>query len=219
MSNDEQLKQKEGNWFLRSYENNFKKFLVPKVPLWLETYHLTYLTLLWSIGVLASFYFGTSNSMYLYIVPILVILQYITDVLDGAVGRHRDTGLVKWGYYADHFLDFVFMTSLVFGYAIVLGFGPWLFVLYAVMCGFMVSAFLMQGTGETFRISFLKIGPTEGRLFFIIFHTTSVYVGIYKFESLIPYAALFAGFALVVLFLSNQCTLWKKDLSVKQNNT
>ena len=32
-----------------------------------------------------------------------------TDSFDGALGRRRDTGIPKWGYYMDHLLDFVFM--------------------------------------------------------------------------------------------------------------
>jgi hypothetical protein len=45
--------------------------------------------------------------------------QWFTDCLDGALGRYRDTGIPKWGYYMDHFLDFVFMcialnTAIIF---------------------------------------------------------------------------------------------------------
>jgi phosphatidylglycerophosphate synthase len=31
----------------------------------------------------------------------VIVFQYITDLLDGEIGRKRNTGLIKWGFYMD----------------------------------------------------------------------------------------------------------------------
>lgn len=216
MSNNTILKNKTGDWLLKKQEDRLKRILIPKVPLWLETYHLTWLTLVWSLLVLVCFYLGLENQGYLWLVSVLVVLQYLTDLLDGAIGRSRNTGLVTWGYYVDHFLDFIFMTSLIFGYAIILGLNMWLFFLYVIASSFMVSTFLLVSANATFRISFLRIGPTEGRVVFIIFHSVLVYMGIHILHVLLPYITISAAISLTILFLVNQNTLWKRDLSAKQ---
>jgi phosphatidylglycerophosphate synthase len=95
-------------------------FLVPKVPGFLETYHLTMMTLLWCVGIVVCSYLARQNLYWLWLVSLFIVLQYISDVLDGAVGRHRDTGLIKWGFYMDHFLDYVFLMSIIGGYGLLL---------------------------------------------------------------------------------------------------
>ncbi len=206
------LKDKTGRWLLKDYEDRFKAYLVPHLPGWLETYHLTYLTLVWSGFMVMFFYLGVSNPNYLFGVPAVVILQYLTDLLDGAVGRYRNTGLVKWGYYADHFFDFIFMTAIVLGYGLLIGFDLWLFALYAITSGFMVHTFLLVSTNNAFNMGWLGIGPTEGRLIFIILHLILIWVGIDKVAILLPYLVVTAGVGLLILFFSAQANLWKIDM-------
>ena len=43
--------KKTGKWAFANLERRMVTWLVPKVPSWLETYHLTMLTLVWSIGI------------------------------------------------------------------------------------------------------------------------------------------------------------------------
>ena len=106
----------EGYCLMYPFEKAFKNYLVPKISPYTETYYLTYLTLLWSALIIISGLLANKNSLWLLAFSVLIILQYFTDMLDGAVGRYKDTGLVKWGYYADHFLDYIFACSIIFGY-------------------------------------------------------------------------------------------------------
>jgi len=53
MNNEQKKEQfaghkKDGEWFLREAEDKFKNKVIPYIPRFIETYHLTYLTLLWS---------------------------------------------------------------------------------------------------------------------------------------------------------------------------
>lgn len=217
MQKEINLKDKSGDWILKKTEGKFKNFLVPKVPQWMETYHLTYLTLLWSFCVILFFYLGAKNHYYLFLIPIFVVLQYISDLLDGAVGRHRNTGLVKWGYYADHFLDFIFLTSVILGYGVIIGFNIWIFILYTAVCGLMIHTHLLVSANKNFYISFLKIGPTEGRLIFIIVHLVVVFIGINILDILLPYIVFVLILALLIIFFNGQKLLWKEDINNKNN--
>ena len=136
--------KKKGDWILAKAEKRLVTWMVPLVPSFLETYHLTLLTLLWSIGIVAFSFLATKNINWLWGVSSLVFLQYVTDVLDGAVGRHRDTGLVKWGYYMDHLLDYVFLASVIVGYALIFSNIPWYWFMGLLALGgaFMANMFL-----------------------------------------------------------------------------
>src|SRR3989344_877879 len=122
---------KVGKWFLQGAENRLTRFLVPFIPQFIETYHLTLMTLLWSLGVILSGYLAQSDIRWLWLSSLCIFLQYITDLLDGAVGRERGTGLIKWGYFMDHFLDYIFFTALVMSYAFIFPIAT-LFILMAL---------------------------------------------------------------------------------------
>ncbi len=117
--------KKKGDWLLAKAEKRMVTWLVPRVPPIIETYHLTLLTLLWSIGIVACSLLARENINWLWGVSLFIFLQYMSDVLDGAVGRYRETGLVKWGYYMDHLLDYVFLASVIVGYAFLATNIPW----------------------------------------------------------------------------------------------
>jgi archaetidylinositol phosphate synthase len=213
---DNALKEKAGQWLLKNAEDKLKNFIVPRLPSWIETYHLTWLTLLWSVLVVVCFYLGANNNLYYWLVPLMVVLQYITDLLDGALGRYRDTGLVKWGYYVDHFLDFVFMCSIIIGYTFIIGFNIWILLLLALANGFMVHSFLLVSANGEFQISLFKIGPTEGRILFIIIHIVILNLGIELIAVLIPYIVGVLAVLLTSAFLASQANLYKIDMSIKR---
>lgn len=215
MISENSLKEKTGKWLLKGAEDGLKNFIVPRIPKWIETYHLTWLTLLWSVLVVLFFYLGAENGTYYWFIPLLVVLQYFTDLLDGSLGRHRDTGLVKWGYYADHFFDFVFMCSIIFGYALITGFNLWVFLLLALASGFMVHTFLLVSANGEFQISLFGLGPTEGRVVFIILHILILYIGIEIIGTLLPYLVVLTALFLTYAFIASQVKLWRIDMNIK----
>ena len=92
--------KKVGQSILTPLENRLKNWLVPKVPLSVETWHLTFTTILWSAGVLCFGKLSAGNLSWLWGVSLMIVLQYLTDLADGEVGRRRNTGLIKWGFGA-----------------------------------------------------------------------------------------------------------------------
>lgn len=210
--------KKVGSSLLSGPEIRLKNWVVPKIPAGIETYHLTLTTLLWSlINVLVGFR-AKENLNLLWPVSLMILLQYLTDLFDGEVGRQRDTGLVKWGFYMDHFLDYIFLCSLVFvGYMISpVGLEVWYFALLAILGGFMVNSFLAFGATNEFQIYYYGIGPTETRIVFILINTFIIFFGTGHFRLLLPAAVLVCFTGLVMNTYQIQQRLWQHDMAKKQ---
>lgn len=210
--------KKVGSSILSGPENRFKFWAVPKLPCWLETNHLTMMTLVWSVMNVLLAYAAAHSLQWLWAVSVMIVLQYVTDLFDGELGRQRETGLIKWGFYMDHFLDFLFLCSLVFvGYKICpAGLEAWYFALLVVVGGFMVNSFLAFAATNEFQIYYWGLGPTEMRVGFIVINTFIVIRGTGDFGSLLPVTVILSatGLALNTWFI--QRTLWAHDMEVKR---
>ncbi|GAF88430.1 unnamed protein product, partial [marine sediment metagenome] len=171
--------RKEGQSLLHRPEDRLKAWLIPKVPRCVETYHLTVSTVAWSLLILVFSFLARYDMRWMWLTSLMIVMQYLTDLLDGAIGRERDTGLVKWGYYMDHFLDYLFLCSILIGYSLLLPdhFKYMLFFVLALFGAFMVNSFLSFAATNSFRISYLGIGPTEIRILFILINTLLIVFG------------------------------------------
>lgn len=211
--------KKVGASILGPWENAFKGWAVPKIPKGIETYHLTLMTLLWSmINILLSF-FAKENLSLLWWVSLMITLQYITDLFDGELGRQRNTGLIKWGFYMDHFLDYIFLCSLVFvGYMISPdGLKGWYFALVVILGAFMVNSFLSFAATNAFEIYYYGIGPTETRVVFILINLFIIYFGTKKFYILLPVVVTLCLIALIIQTCQIQRKLWQMDMKAKDS--
>lgn len=94
--------------------NKFKSFVVPRLPPFITTYNLTLISLLWSSLILFAGFKSIYNIKWFYLIIICVFFHIITDILDGAVGRFRNTGAIKWGYFMDHTMDIILFNSVFF---------------------------------------------------------------------------------------------------------
>jgi phosphatidylglycerophosphate synthase len=197
-----------------------KKFILANVerfPSWIQTNHLTLLTVPWSIGLIVFGYLAQFNIHWLWGSSLMLFLQWFTDTFDGAIGRHRNTGLVKWGYYMDHFLDFVFMWCVPVGYVfIVSGAGVYqLFVVAFLYSALNVNAFLSFACSNEFKITYLGVGPTEVRLLFILLNAVLVFVGPWILEIALPYLLVVMSLCLVAIVYRTQKAIWALDMEKK----
>ncbi len=209
--------KKVGKSLLTNAENKLKYWAVPKIPKYIETYHLTLMTVLWSLGnVIIAFYAGNNHAL-LWLVSLLIVLQYLTDLFDGELGRQRDTGLIKWGFYMDHFLDFIFLCSLVFvGYTISpQGLEVWYFALLVIIGGFMVNSFLSFAATNEFEIYRYGFGPTEFRCGLILINTFIIFFGTKQFHILLPTCVVLCFALLVVNTYQIHRRLWSLDMTAK----
>lgn len=209
--------KKVGSSILSAVETRFKLWAVPKLPRWIETHHLTFLTGLWSAVNVAVGLTVKTDLRWLWIVSLMIGLQYVTDLFDGELGRQRNTGLVKWGFYMDHFLDYVFLCSLAFvGYMLSpADLAVWYFALLAISGAYMVNSFLSFAATNEFTITQYGIGPTEVRIIFIAINTFIIYWGTSYFEIILPCvtAVCAAGVAVNTVAIHRQ--LWRLDMANK----
>ncbi len=210
--------KKIGRSILSGSENRLKNWAVPKIPEYIETYHLTLMTLVWSLlNVIWGFY-AKDNLEFLWLVSLMILLQYLTDLFDGELGRQRDTGLIKWGFYMDHFLDYIFLCSLVFvGYMISpIGLEIWYFALVVILGAYMVNSFLSFAATNEFQIYYFGFGPTEMRVIFILVNTYIIIYGTRNFNILLPMVVLLCLIGLIINTYQIHKRLWHLDMQTKQ---
>ena len=217
---------KAGESILGPWEKRFVSRWVGSVPKWLETYHLTLLTIPWTTLVITSAVQvrDTGEISWFWGVSVAIVLQYLTDLFDGAVGRARDTGLVKWGFYMDHFLDYLFQCGLIVAYALIAQSEQnlywWFFGILALTSGYMVNSFLRFAATNEFEIYFFGIGPTEIRIYFLALNAVIIILDPSRewFSVGVPTYACLLGFGLVVLTWKSHAKLWAIDMKAKHEN-
>jgi len=150
-------------------------------------------------------------------ISLMVALQYLTDLFDGAVGRHRGTGLIKWGFYMDHLLDFFFSGCLVIGYALMAPEGMQFYFLGLLLCsgGFLVNSFLNFACTNRFEIYYYGLGPTEVRLGYILINAVIFFWGVSIFRFWVPLFLAIHIILLTVLAYQTHRRLWRMDMEQK----
>ncbi len=194
--------------FLVPYEKKLIAALLPVVPAQMSTVHLTLMTVLWSIVIIAAGYLAQHDMRWMALFSAGIFLQYVTDMLDGAVGRLRGTGLIKWGFYMDHFLDFIFLCSIITGYSFLLpaSFLPLVLLCLACCAGFMVHAFLDFAITNNFKISVNEFGVSEARMALILFNIGLIFTGKDLLVSIFPFFVTLACIALCAVVYNSQKT-------------
>ena len=204
---------------LSPLERRMARRVVPHIPRWLETYHLTMLTLVWCALIVASGYLAAALDIrWLWGVSLMIAFQYVTDHFDGKVGKYRNTGLVKWGFYMDHLLDYVFLCSVLAAYGLLVPDGArlHLFAVLAVFGGFMVNSFLAFAATAKFKISVLRLGPTEFRLALVAINTLVILYGPKHLAKALPYVAAGGFCSLCLVVYRTQKEIWRRDMELKK---
>jgi phosphatidylglycerophosphate synthase len=203
--------------FLTPFERRLAVRVLPRIPSWLETYHLTMLTLLWSGLILLFSWLAASDLRWLWGVSVMVAAQYVTDHYDGKIGKYRGTGLVRWGYYMDHLLDYFFLCSVIIGYAFILPERSryQILITLAIFAGFEVSTFLAFAATDRFKISYLKLGPTEFRVAVIVINALLVQYGTRQMVNGLKYVNIGAAIGLALMIYRTHKTVWQLDMEQK----
>jgi len=204
--------------FLTPFERRLAIRVLPKIPSWLETYHLTMLTLVWSGLILLFSYWAAADLRWLWGVSAMVFLQYVTDHYDGKVGKYRGTGLVRWGYYMDHLLDYFFLCSVIIGYAFILPEKSryQILIMLAIFAGYEVSTFLAFAATDCLKISYLKLGPTEFRLAVIVINALLVQYGTRQMVNGLKYVNIGAAVGLALMIYRTHKAIWALDMEHKR---
>ena len=208
---------KSNTSFLTPFERRLATRVLPRIPSWLETYHLTMLTLLWSCFILFFSYLAAKDLRWLWGVSAMIALQYVTDHYDGKIGKYRGTGLVRWGYYMDHLLDYFFLCSVIIGYAFILPERSryQILIMLAIFAGYEFSTFLAFAATDRLKISYLKFGPTEFRLALIVINALLVQYGTRTMINGLKYVNIGAAIGLALMIYRTHKVIWRLDMEYK----
>jgi hypothetical protein len=205
---------------LAAAEKRLIQAWVGRFPPWIEGYHLTLMTLAWSAGMILFGWLAARVWIgFLAGSCLMLALQWFTDSFDGALGRLRDTGIPKWGFHMDHYLDFVFSWATVVGYAFLMttpAAMAGMFVLAFLYSLLMVNSFLGFAASGEFKITYLGAGPTEVRLAFIVLNVVVMWRGPGFVESLVPWAIAVSTAAVVFVTYRTQKYIWAIDMADKR---
>jgi archaetidylinositol phosphate synthase len=208
---------KSNTSLLTPFERRLATRVLPRIPSWLETYHLTMLTLVWSFFILFFSYLAAKDLRWLWGVSAMIALQYVTDHYDGKIGKYRGTGLVRWGYYMDHLLDYFFLCSVIIGYAFILPERSryQILIMLAIFAGYEFSTFLAFAATDRLKISYLKFGPTEFRLALIIINGLLVQYGTRTMINGLKYVNIGAAIGLALMIYRTHKVIWRLDMEHK----
>lgn len=208
---------KSNTSFLTPFERRLATRVLPRIPSWLETYHLTMLTLVWSSLILFFSYLAAKDLRWLWGVSAMIALQYVTDHYDGKIGKYRGTGLVRWGYYMDHLLDYFFLCSVIIGYAFILPERSryQILIMLAIFAGYEFSTFLAFAATDRLKISYLKFGPTEFRLALIVINALLVQYGTRTMINGLKYVNIGAAIGLALMIYRTHKLIWALDMEHK----
>lgn len=208
---------------LAKIERKFIDDNVHRFPDWVGSQHLTLCTILWSLGIVLFGFLTKYSIHWLWLSSIMLVLQWFTDSFDGTLGKTRGQDLVKWGYYMDHFLDFIFIGALIAGYVFVVeaqGSKYWVVLLIPIITAFWANSFLVFGVTQKFQITQLGIGPTEFRLIFIGLNTLIILCkalfGFRIFEFFLPAIVFTSLLCLVVVVYGHSQEIWAIDMVEKK---
>jgi len=176
------------------------------------------LTLLWSGLILVFSYLAAGDPRWLWGVSVMIALQWVTDFFDGKVGKYRNTGLVRWGYYMDHLLDYFFLASILIGYSFILPEKAdfQLLVMLALFAAYDFSTFLAYAAMDKLKISYLKFGPTEFRVALIFINALLITFGTKHMAGGLKWVNAGAAVGLCLLVYTTQKKIWRLDMDARR---
>ena len=207
--------------FLKPLERRLEPIVLPRIPRWIESYHLTMLMVVWCLGILGFSYLATNDIRWLWAVSVMIVLQYVTDHYDGKLGKYRGTGLPRWGYYMDHLLDYFFLASVIIGYAFILPERSrfQLVLMLALFGAYDMSTFLAFAATEELKISYLKFGPTEFRVALVVINALLIRYGTGQMISGLKYVNAGAVVGLCLLVYKTHKKIWRIDMARKHSES
>lgn len=193
---------------------------VKYIPKWIETYHLTGLTYIWVILVVIGGILSQYSLLAVWICLLALVGHIISDAFDGALGRYRNTGLVKWGYYVDHFGDYLLSCSLVVSFRLIEPrLNEYLIMFLAfVITGFFVHSLLSTVTLNRYTLTFFKLfSPLEGQMVYVFVYVAVLIFGRWTLMYIIPVIGIVASIALTYLVGITIYRLWILETKILKN--
>jgi phosphatidylglycerophosphate synthase len=146
-------------------EKRLLVWIAIRLPPWVSPDHLTALGGLSMLLAGLAFWAARYDRRALAAVIPCLVLNWLGDSLDGTLARVRNRLRPRYGYYVDHAVDLLGALFLLGGLALSGYMSPTVALLdLAALFLLMAEVFLATMSLGTFRMSFLRVGPTELRI-------------------------------------------------------
>jgi archaetidylinositol phosphate synthase len=172
------------NGLLGAIEKRALAWIANRLPLSINSDHLTALGLLGMIAAGACYAFSDRHPVMLLAVNLCLAINWFGDSLDGTVARVRNRQRPRYGFYVDHVVDIFGALALLGGMALSGRMSP--IVAAGVLTAFLflsIESYLATYTIGEFHLSFGGFGPTELRLLlaignlFLMYHRWGKFLG------------------------------------------
>ena len=183
---------------LNSLEHKALIWLAARQPKWVTSDMLT------AVGTIGAFLIGLGYALtsidinFLWLSTLGLLVNWYGDSLDGNLARYRRKQRPIYGYYLDHTMDVINEAMMFFGAGMAPFFDMRLtvaaFVLYLVLT---LNVSMNAHLRSEFKLTYLKLGPTEFRLIIALANTILLCFGEKVFDSIIPNC--FIGFVVLML--------------------
>jgi phosphatidylglycerophosphate synthase len=153
---------------LMAQERRLLVWVASRLPGRVSSDHLTLIGIVGMLMAGLGYVAARWDERALLVVVAALIVNWFGDSLDGTLARVRDCERPRYGFYVDHVVDIVGVLFLLGGLTLsgyitpVLGLG--------LLAGFLMvsaEAYLATHALGIFRLSFMKVGPTEIRILLI----------------------------------------------------
>ncbi len=183
---------------LNALEHKVLIWLAARQPKWVTSDMLT------AVGTAGAFLIGLGyaltsiNINFLWLSTFGLFVNWYGDSLDGNLARYRRKQRPIYGYYIDHTMDVINEAMMFFGAGMAPFFDMRLtvaaFVLYLVLT---LNVSMNAHLRSEFKLTYLKLGPTEFRLIIAIANTVMLCFGERILSSIVPNC--FIGFGVLML--------------------
>ena len=182
-------KEQKAKRIINTWTGPIESKILPKLALALPDTinpdHLTILGILATIIIFLGYVLVWYSKLWLLLSIFGFILHWYADSLDGTLARVRHTERERYGYFVDHICDAWATVFICIG----IGLSPLMQIESALFLavGYLllnIYSHISAYTDRIFRLSFLKIGPTEIRILLIIINFILIFWNpvIIKFE-------------------------------------
>jgi len=201
------------NSFTGPIEKKVLHFFASRMPEWVTSDFMTIVGVIGSIVIFISYIFTNKNPNFLWLASFGFVLNWFGDSLDGTLARYRKAERPNYGFFIDHAIDTISEVLVFLGLAI----SPYVRFEIATLAliGYLmlsIYVYLLTYVIRVFRISFIKLGPTEVRIIAILCNTALFFIGkptiklpfgIFTFYDVI--VAIIAAI-LIIVFIYNTIT-------------
>ncbi|MCS6844755.1 MAG: CDP-alcohol phosphatidyltransferase family protein [Caldilineales bacterium] len=178
MSTDPKEHRRVNDILLGPLERPALQWLAARQPAWMTPDKLTAIGTFGGLVIFVSYWLSNFNPAWLWVANLGLVINWYGDSLDGTLARYRNIQRPKYGFFIDHTIDGLNEMLVILG----MGVSPYVSFNVAAMAliGYLLmSVYVYVRTFVTgvFKISYGKLGPTEGRVIIGLLNVGMFFLG------------------------------------------